>query len=163
MQDSLKTRLWDAEEKTMHYTDFVITSTGYVAKLQPMYELEEDENGDEIEIQSEKEFMIDQTDLDFDKKMIVLKCTGLKDRNSKLIYAGDIVREYFGETGTYTVEYFPYTASFQYFNLNDEAPNWEMLAEQFEGMSENQGISTDLEIIGNIYENPELLEGGCDV
>lgn len=150
MQDSLKTRLWDAEEKTMHYNDFVITSTGYIAKV-------------ETHMEALGKFIIDQTDLEFDKKMIVMKCTGLKDRNSKLIYAGDIVREYFGETGTYTVEYFPYTASFQYFNLNDEAPNWEMHAEQFEGMSENQGISTDLEIIGNIYENPELLEGGCDV
>ena len=150
-------------QKKKQCTTLILSLLQQVAKLQPMYELEEDENGDEIEIQSEKEFMIDQTDLDFDKKMIVMKCTGLKDRNSKLIYAGDIVREYFGETGTYTVEYFPYTASFQYFNLNDEAPNWEMLAEQFEGMSENQGISTDLEIIGNIYENPELLEGGCDV
>lgn len=84
-------------------------------------------------------------------------CTGLKDTNGKLIYEGDIVRESFGETGTYKVKYFPYSAEWQYVNLDDEKPNWEMFSMEFEGMSENQGISTDLEIIGNIYENPELL------
>lgn len=90
---------------------------------------------------------------------VVYQCTGLKDTNGKLIYEGDIVRESFGETGTYRVEYFVYSAEWQYVNLDDEKPNWEMFSIQFEGMSENQGISTDLEIIGNIYENPELIGG----
>lgn len=90
---------------------------------------------------------------------VIYQCTGLKDTNGKLIYEGDIVRESFGETGTYRVEYFPYSAEWQYVNLDDEKPNWEMFSIQFEGMSENQGISTDLEIIGNIYENPELIGG----
>lgn len=89
----------------------------------------------------------------------LIQCTGLKDKNNNLVYEGDIVGESFGETGTYRVEYFPYSAEWQYVNLDDEKPNWEMFSIQFEGMSENQGISTDLEIIGNIYENPELIGG----
>lgn len=85
----------------------------------------------------------------------LMQCTGLKDKNGTLIYEGDIVREYFGETGTYQVVFCPYIAQWEWVNLNDERPNWEMFSEQFEGMAIHQGISTDLEVIGNIYENPE--------
>lgn len=86
-------------------------------------------------------------------------CTGLKDKNGKLIYEGDIVREYFGETGTYQVVFCKYTARFEFANLDDEDYDWQMYSQQFEGMAEHQGISTDLEIIGNIHENPELVGG----
>lgn len=150
MQDRLKSRIWDAETKTMHYTDFVITSTGYVAKLQPMYELEEDENGDEIEIQSEKEFMIDQTDLDFDKTMVVMQCTGMKDKNSQLIYESDILED---PVHKFKVAWSGYSFVISGASKNDEEKQvyfFPLLAQTFE-------------VIGNIYENPELLKGGCNV
>ena len=148
MQDRLKTRLWDAEEKIMHYTDFVITSTGYVAKLQPMYELEEDENGDEVEIQSKKEFFIDQTDFEFDKKMIVMQSTGLKDKNGKLIYEGDVVKIANGSIngevaeGLHVVKWFV--------NKWQGCPSW---------LVNSTDTSHYIEVIGNIYENSELYKG----
>lgn len=39
MQDRLKCRVWDPQEKVMHYNDFVLTSTGYVAKLEKLDEV----------------------------------------------------------------------------------------------------------------------------
>lgn len=154
MPDSLKTRLWDAEEKTMHYTDFVITSTGYVAKLQPMYELEEDENGDKVEIQSEKEFMINQTDFEFNKKMIVMKCTGLEDENKQLVYEGDVVR-FYSLVGYATFE-IKFNEEKAAFGCEDEETDFCEFGQLFDA-------SNYIAILGNIYENPELLERGCDV
>lgn len=137
MQDRFKYRCWHKPTKTM-YEVFEFNKTF---------------------IKATPSFVVTSIRTIKTEDCILIQCTGLKDKNGKLIYEGDIVRESFGETGTYRVEYFPYSAEWQYVNLDDEKPNWEMFSIQFEGMSENQGISTDLEIIGNIYENPELIGG----
>ena len=137
MQDRFKYRCWHKPTKTM-YEVFEFNKTF---------------------IKATPSFVVTSIRTIKTEDCILIQCTGLKDKNGKLIYEGNIVRESFGETGTYRVEYFPYSAEWQYVNLDDEKPNWEMFSIQFEGMSENQGISTDLEIIGNIYENPELIGG----
>lgn len=137
MQDRFKYRCWHKPTKTM-YEVFEFNKTF---------------------IKATPSFVVTSIRTIKTEDCILIQCTGLKDKNGELIYEGDIVRESFGETGTYRVEYFPYSAEWQYVNLDDEKPNWEMFSIQFEGMSENQGISTDLEIIGNIYENPELIGG----
>lgn len=84
--------------------------------------------------------------------IIVMRCTGLRDKNGKLIYEGDIVKEWFGETGTYQVIYENSTASFIFSNLNDEDYDYDL--RQNPDLFPDQ----DLKIIGNIHENPELLE-----
>jgi len=85
--------------------------------------------------------------------MIIMLGTGLKDRTGKEIYEGDIVR-----------------------NPDSELPNdynrkvifqdgcWQFLEAWKEKLSITQGesafsFSQFFEIIGNIYENPDLLEG----
>lgn len=74
------------------------------------------------------------------------QCTGLKDKNDKLIYEGDIVK-IFHVSGTMQGKYF------------FDVVGWNDLRCRFD--TENYGIINDddvYEVIGNIYENPELLE-----
>ena len=78
------------------------------------------------------------------------ECTGLKDKNGKLIFEGDILeREYLGEKHRYTVVYS--RAAFAWGEKNKYG-----LTGRF-----GKGIGT-IEIIGNIHDNPELLEGASE-
>ncbi len=72
---------------------------------------------------------------------IIMQCTGLKDKNDKLIYEGDIVR--FNKTGI--VEWDIY--------------EWMLTTLDGTDWIESFGCINEYEIIGNKYENPELLEG----
>ena len=76
----------------------------------------------------------------------LIQSTGLKDKNGKLIYEGDIVK-IFHVSGTTQGKYF------------FDVVEWNDLRCRFD--TENYGIINDddvYEIIGNIYENPELLK-----
>jgi uncharacterized phage protein (TIGR01671 family) len=72
------------------------------------------------------------------ENLILLQFTGLKDEDGKEIYEGDIVQKGFEK---YQIEW-QYTS----FGINTRNYGWQLLDE-----------FTDLKIIGNIYENPELL------
>lgn len=83
-----------------------------------------------------------------DDDMVVEQCTGLKDKNGKLIYEGDILR-LVSETAKikYVVKWDGHNAQLFLDVLND----W--------GQTEfNIADLNYLEIIGNIHENPKLLE-----
>lgn len=93
----------------------------------------------------------------------LIQCTGLKDKNGKLIYEGNVVKYfcpaeycsdglhkcpecYSGENGS--VYYDEDLAMYEYRSKSDECP-----------LTDNINTEEDLEIIGNIYETPELLKG----
>lgn len=141
MQDRLKSRIWDAETKTMHYNDFVITSTGYIAKV-------------ETHMEALGKFIIDQTNLDFDKKMVVMQCTGLQDDNRQLVYEGDVVR--FHSLAGYVTFEIKFNEEKAAFGCEDEETDFCEFGQLFDA-------SNFIVILGNIYENPELLKGGCNV
>jgi hypothetical protein len=90
-----------------------------------------------------------------ESEFVLLQYTGLKDRNGIEIYEGDIVREDFRQDGSYcstgVVEF--YEGSFGSRNEHDcfRIPAL-FSGKAVEGMNLNY-----YEVVGNIYQNPELL------
>ncbi len=83
-----------------------------------------------------------------DKKLI--QCTGLKDKNGKLIYEGDIINIWcknFTKNQISEVKFCKERAAFTFDYITD-----------FERIVPCTMDKTEIEVIGSIYENPELLE-----
>ena len=79
--------------------------------------------------------------------IILMQYTGLKDSNGKEIYEGDIVFwPHMGETELYEVYY------------NEDEVHYFARPINNLGETESYLDSTHMQIIGNIYENPELLK-----
>lgn len=88
-----------------------------------------------------------------DDEIILMQSTGLHDKNGKEVFEGDVIAIEVDDTGT------PINARvfqnskigvlmFHVFEDNEDVPMVELLEDN----------SVAFEIIGNIYENPELLE-----
>lgn len=76
----------------------------------------------------------------------IMQCTGLKDKNGKFIYEGDIVRDINIPSYFYIVVWFKGS-----FYLKSTVSNSFLMFD-----------TTQQEVIGNIYENSELLEVSND-
>ena len=126
MQDRFKFRVWDKTKEIMVYFD------GIFYNKKPYTEGSSFPQYDSCP--------------HYHKLSDLMQSTGLKDKNSKLIYEGDIVK-IFHVSGTMQGKYF--------FDVIE----WNDLRCRFE--TKNYGIIDDddiYEVIGNIYENPELLK-----
>lgn len=125
----IKFRLWDASKKQMQeFINHFIYLDGKVASF--------DENG-------KISGTVDHENL------VPIQYTGLKDKNGKEIYEGDIISAFHGtqkSAVTWNEEYGLYEVVLQVSGLS-------------EPMEELLGNHLDvIEVIDNIYENPELLE-----
>ena len=141
MNDRFRFRVWNEEEKIFEEINFNRTDGFFISQDGKLFEI---------------------TRLDYDSSYIderpdLIKefCTGLKDKNGKLIYEGDVVeavvQNHYKLKGIICWEIDRY----QIKDLN--AP---VLFDLYEALydSDTGFEKNTIEVIGNIHENPELLE-----
>lgn len=126
MQNRFRFRIWDKFCETW-LTDFAINQDGEINRFF---------NNEEA----------------LKRRFVLMQSTGLKDKNGKLIYEGDVVN---GTCGVYwgkmIVKFNENEAKFYMYRIDKRYTDL-----HFHG--KNQEDNFELEVIGNIYENPELLE-----
>lgn len=93
----------------------------------------------------------------------ICQCTGLKDKNGKLIWENDVVKKHFYSIYDDCVNSEEYIGVVK---LKDFAwvvdsfkGEYKCAIPIFEVMSYSEDVK-HFEVIGNIFDNPELLEGG---
>lgn len=90
-------------------------------------------------------------------KDILMQFTGLKDKNGKEIYEGEILKTCDnpkGETNIGRVEWRNYMAQFVWYC---KLKTGGAITCELSNHLEKEGIAESYKIIGNIYENPDLL------
>lgn len=102
-----------------------------------------DEDGEieEIEVWSEDDINFYSVD-----PSTVCQCTGLKDKNGKLIWENDIVSYCDCTKEDYVISWEQNKACFEYQQYSCSMMNFDELS------------SCEVEVIGNVFDNPELLE-----
>lgn len=95
----------------------------------------------------------------FDDRKLV-QCTGLKDKNGKLIYEGDIVKiwkfskDLFGNDKR-VIKWNGARCGFRLYTIDEYKRGMELCPQSMVNV-------TTIEVIGNVYENSELLEIGIN-
>ena len=129
----IKFRAWDYEENTMFYD------------VQEIYDSCLVRNSDKYNSYKTGGFYTCFGELIIDEDIELMQYIGVKDKNGKEIYEGDILKD---EKGTiYEIVWgndLLWLAKTKEMHRNCYCP---------------KGVSKRAEVIGNIYKNPELLEG----
>lgn len=97
------------------------------------------------------------------KNCEIMQYTGLKDKNGKEIYEGDLLSH---NDKVYEVKWDGFMAAFQSENIEDKVDadffNWgnvpSLTTSGIPGHFRSDMLDANCEVIGNIYENPELLK-----
>ena len=126
-----KFRAWDSVEKKF-VEHFFITDNGLICNM------EEPTSGYRLPIPIEK------------SELTLMQSTGLKDKNDKEVFEGDVVRQ---------VRTQPTTENEIIIGVVTMIEGTWLIMSDCEQLASKLWSETDEnEIIGNVYENPELLE-----
>ena len=129
----IKFRAWDSDEKTMC----------------PVYELHFGERIIVARVNARNGKML----LLFSDETNLMQYTGVKDKNGVEIYEGDIIRHQSGKYGTdFEIKWSPILCGFTAMQIESGHPSPQL----------NQGTMCHFEVVGNIYENPELVSNEAD-
>lgn len=149
MQDRFRFRAWDKNNKRMLYNIENAYDFGGV----------EDEKGNEVEDCYADCFssFLPYDEEDENEKFVVEQCTGLRDKNGRLIYEGDILSTSNKDHQHDIWEPEDWGYTFIYWNEKNlcfAGTKWFI-----DGPEEESVFNAEfVEIVGNIHENPELLE-----
>lgn len=122
-----KFRAWDSAKKEMFKDTFAITESGQVVVV-------------------EQESVASSPDYVFVEHLVIMQSTGLKDKNGKEIFEGDIVKmakDVYSEPTHYEVVRH-YGGAYRIESKQHGCELWLR--------------HTDCEVVGNVYENKELLD-----
>jgi uncharacterized phage protein (TIGR01671 family) len=146
-ENRLNFRVWDKNLKTMDYecSYYLLSQTGRLWSYSPL----------------KAPVPIEEKIKGYEKNLIVLQCTGQKDKNGKLIFEGDIVRgdtyPFFNDGRDNYLGNIYYWQEEVGFALSMNCINPKLKGIACGGLLCGYEICK-LEVIGNIYENPELLK-----
>ena len=137
MKDRFRFRAWDKKNKRMLYNIQEAYDGGCV----------EDEKGNDVETCYVDCFssFFPYDDNDKNEEFIVEQCTGLKDKNGRLIYENDVVSCGHPDIGVVKWK----NGGFWVLGRNYIIP-WHAF------------IANKWEVLGNLHKNPELLEDNND-
>lgn len=154
MQDRFKLRVWDTLANKMTY-NFMLGN--FMQKSQTDYEKK-----DWVGINYEPDYIcFNNEGIDY---LVLMQPTGLRDKNGKLIYEGDIVNVYVSSEKLYRYQVKFEIGSFMLVSDGEifDFPNkWNdnvyPLSQLYFEYDNEENCIDQLEVIGNVYENPELL------
>ena len=131
-----KFRVWDTENKEMlKVQELDFEDTFYGGRLS----IRTDQYNDYFDIED----------------MILMQYTGLKDKNGKEIYEGDIIFDSFYERKAKVV----FLEGAFWLDYIDDFKEYKTIHKRYQLLA-NYDNKSVLEVIGNIYDNKNLLEEG---
>ena len=147
MNDRFRLKAFDKEKKIMYQAVFI--DSYRIVCYEKFEDIEMYRNSF---ISGYQEYMLD------DENLVLIQCTGLKDKNGRLIYEGDIleVKNRNDIKRIYEIKlgflvHFPNVNTYSWSAKDIAKP---VLSTALSNLK-HQGLA---EIIGNIYNNPELSE-----